>query len=100
MFEYLRNDTFDAPNYFDSTRNLDGSVIAALPKSPLKQNQFGGSVGGPIVKDRAFFFGSYEGYRLDAGQELRRGGAERRGLGARGAGGRRRCAPASWRRAR
>ena len=38
-----------------------------LPKSPLKQHQFGGSIGGPIVKDRAFFFGSYEGYRLDAG---------------------------------
>jgi hypothetical protein len=63
IFEYLRNDRFDKPNYFDSTRNLDGSVIASLGKSPLKQNQFGGSVGGAIVKDKAFFFGSYEGYR-------------------------------------
>jgi hypothetical protein len=70
VFEYLRNQRFDAPNYFDSTRNLDGSVIAVLPKSPLKQNQFGGSFGGPIVKDRAFFFGSYEGYRLDAGKNF------------------------------
>ena len=52
------------------TRNPDGSVIAELPKSPLKQNQFGGSIGGPIVKDRAFFFGSYEGYRLDAGKNF------------------------------
>ena len=59
IFEYLRNDTFDAPNYFDTT--------AGLPKSLLRQNQFGGSIGGPIVKDKAFFFGSYEGYRLDAG---------------------------------
>ena len=39
-------------NYFD------------LAKSPLKLNQFGGSVGGPIVKDATFVFGSYEGYRL------------------------------------
>jgi hypothetical protein len=70
LFEYLRSEKFDAPNYFDSTRTVDGSVIAQLPKSPLKQNQFGGSVGGRIVRDRAFFFGSYEGYRLDAGKNF------------------------------
>ena len=58
-FEYLRNDRFDAPNYFDTA--------AGLPKSLLQQNQFGGSIGGPIAKNRAFFFGSYEGYRLKAG---------------------------------
>src|SRR6185436_17631902 len=67
LFDYVRRDRFDARNYFDSTRNLDGSVITALPKSKLKQNQFGGSIGGPLAADRAFFFGSYEGYRLDAG---------------------------------
>jgi hypothetical protein len=59
LFEYLRNDKFDKPNYFDTA--------AGLPKSTLKQNQFGGSLGGALAKDRAFFFGSYEGYRLDAG---------------------------------
>ena len=59
LFEYLRNQRFDAPNHFDT--------LARLPKSRLKQNQFGGSIGGPLLKDRAFFFGSYEGYRLDAG---------------------------------
>src|SRR5262245_48572306 len=58
-FEYIRNDKLDAPNYFDTA--------AGLPKSQLEQNQFGGSIGGPIAKDRAFFFGSYEGYRLKAG---------------------------------
>jgi len=79
VFEYLRNDAFDAANYFDSQRNADGSVIAAagsaptVPKSPLKQNQFGGSFGGPIAKNRAFFFGSYEGYRLTAGKNLIQG---------------------------
>jgi hypothetical protein len=76
VFEYLRNDRLDAANYFDSQRNADGSIInkagssSTLPKSPLRLNQFGGSVGGPIAKDRAFFFGSYEGYRLDAGKNI------------------------------
>jgi hypothetical protein len=59
VFEYVRNDAFDAPNYFDT--------LAHLPKSTLRQHQFGGSAGGPFLKDKAFFFGSYEGYRLDAG---------------------------------
>src|SRR5262245_18314679 len=67
LFGFIRRDGLDAPNYFDSTRNLDGSVIQELPKSLLNQNQFGASFGGPIAKNRAFFFGSYEGYRLKAG---------------------------------
>jgi hypothetical protein len=67
LFEYLRRDKFDSRNYFDSTRNLDGSVITALAKSPLKQDQYGGSFGGPLAKDRAFFFGSFERYQLNAG---------------------------------
>ncbi len=70
LFEYVRSDRMDARNYFDAIRNTDGTVQSAGPKSSLKQNQFGGSIGGPILKNRAFFFGSYEGYRLDAGKNF------------------------------
>jgi len=58
LFEYFRNDALDAANFFD---NIIGQ------KAALRINQFGGSVGGPIVKDKFFFFFSYEGYRLRAG---------------------------------
>jgi hypothetical protein len=58
VFEYFRNDRLDAPNFFD---NIIGQ------KSPLRLNQFGGSIGGPIKTDKAFFFFSYEGYRLRGG---------------------------------
>ena len=58
LFEYLRNDKLDARNTFD------------LTKPALRMNQFGGSVGGPIVKDKAFFFASFEGYRLRSGVNL------------------------------
>jgi len=54
-FDYLRNDIFDARNWFDTP---------PTPKPPLRQNDFGGTLGGPIVKDRTFFFFSYEGLRL------------------------------------
>jgi len=58
VFEYFRNDKLDAANFFD---NIIGQ------KSKLRLNQFGGSIGGPIKRDKAFFFFSYEGYRLQGG---------------------------------
>jgi hypothetical protein len=56
VFEFLRNSALDARNFFDQ-----GRVPA------FRRNQFGGSLGGPIKKDRAFVFGSYEGFRQHLG---------------------------------
>ena len=50
-WEYIRNNVLDARNYF------------ATSVPPLKRNQFGAALGGPIRKDKMFFFGSYEGFR-------------------------------------
>ena len=55
VFEYWRNDALDARNYFDAP---------LLPKPALRQNDFGGTVSGPILRDSLFFFFSYEGLRL------------------------------------
>ena len=57
VFEYLRNDAFDASPYF----------IVGSSKPEYKQNQFGATLGGPIRKDKTFFFGDYEGFRLRKG---------------------------------
>jgi outer membrane receptor for ferrienterochelin and colicin len=55
-WEYVRNDAFDANEYFINKQN------AAKP--PLHFNQFGGTIGGPIIRDKLFFFGSYQGDRF------------------------------------
>ncbi|MCH8017128.1 MAG: TonB-dependent receptor, partial [Acidobacteria bacterium] len=55
VYEYHRNDNLDATNFFS---NRDG-----LEKAPLIRNQFGFSVGGPIVENQTFFFFNYEGFR-------------------------------------
>ena len=51
VYEFFRNDVFDARNFFSQD------------VEPLKQNQFGATVGGPLKKDQTFFFGYYEGFR-------------------------------------
>lgn len=55
-WEFFRNDAMDASDYFAHT------------VQPLKQNQFGATLGGPIVKDKTFFFGYYEGFRNRQGE--------------------------------
>ncbi len=62
-FEYIRNSALDARNYFD----LPPSILGArLPE--FQRNNFGGSVGGPIRKDKTFFYAVYEGLRQNQGQ--------------------------------
>ena len=58
-YEYFRNQAFDSIDYFSQKANA--------PKPANDQNQFGGNVGGPVVKDRTFFFGDYEGTRITRG---------------------------------
>jgi len=59
LFEFLRNSALDARNFFDRQY-----APAPTPVSPLRQNQFGATAGGPIKKDKLFIFGAYEGMRL------------------------------------
>lgn len=56
LFEFLRNSDFDANTFFNNR--------AGQPTPPFRQNQFGFTVGGRIIKDRTFFFGDYQGYRV------------------------------------
>ena len=58
-FEFYRNDAFDSKNYFAKVNNQE--------KPTLLQNQYGVSIGGPVKSNRTFFFGDYEGMRLDQG---------------------------------
>src|ERR1019366_8820936 len=60
-FEFLRNNAMDARNYFNRTPAL---------KTAFRNNQFGASLGGPIIKGQAFFFGAYEGQRERVGSDF------------------------------
>ncbi|MEQ1947696.1 MAG: TonB-dependent receptor [Bryobacteraceae bacterium] len=59
--EYLRNSKLDARNFFD----------AGTSPPPFKRNNFGGSIGGPIKKDKTFFFATYEGLQQRLGRTVR-----------------------------
>jgi carboxypeptidase family protein len=58
-FEFLRNDAFDANNYFNER--------AGRAKPEFSQHQYGGTYGGPIVKDKTFVFFDYQGYKVNQG---------------------------------
>lgn len=55
LFEFVRNDSLNAANFFEDA--------TGVKKQPFKLNQFGGNIGGPIIKDKLFFFANYEGVR-------------------------------------
>src|SRR4029077_7577857 len=63
LFEFVRNNKFNANDFF---LNAEGA-----PRPELKQNQFGGTIGGPILKQKLFYFGSYQGTRQVNGQGSR-----------------------------
>jgi hypothetical protein len=62
LFEFLRNSKLDGTNFFANR--------AGTKKPDYKQNQFGGTIGGPIRKDKTFFFGSFEGTRTRLGRSF------------------------------
>src|SRR5213594_2660787 len=57
MFEFVRNDLFNATTYFAAVDPKTGDKV----RSTLKRNQYGGTIGGPIRRDKLFFFGGYQG---------------------------------------
>jgi len=61
LFEFFRNDALDARNFFEHTSSNP---------APFKRNQFGGSLGGPVIKNKTFFFVSYEGLRQRQGLDI------------------------------
>ena len=64
-FEFLRNNALDSPGYFDDVNHGGTGTIA-----PYRRNQFGAALGGPIRKDKTFFFGTYEGLRQGSGTTI------------------------------
>src|ERR1700733_332949 len=67
-FEYLRNSALNARNYFDVLYSLPTTAPGGGRRTaPFQRNQFGGALGGPIIKNKTFFFGTYEGFREVSG---------------------------------
>lgn len=66
-FEFLRNSALDSRNYFNRTVDSSGTPVK---KTAFRNNNFGASLGGPILKNRTFFFGAYEGQRERVGSDF------------------------------
>src|SRR6202034_441138 len=69
-FDYFRNEALDARNYFNRGFNVATGVPLTAgtgDKAPLKRDNFGGSMGGPIVRHHTFFYASYEALRQHQG---------------------------------
>ena len=77
-FEILRNDKLEANSFFANS--------AGIPRAIVRQNEYGGSVGGPIIKNKTFFYAAYTGFKrrggaaLASGLALAHGGHEARGF--------------------
>jgi hypothetical protein len=70
-YEFARNSIFDARNYFNFRYNTAGVASSgANPQLPYSRHQFGGTGGFPIIKDKAFLFGGYEGLRTTQGKAV------------------------------
>lgn len=63
-YEYVRNNSLDGRNFFETNKlDQNGNEIPGTARNPFHMNQFGATLGGPIKKDKLFFFGSFEGER-------------------------------------
>ena len=69
-FAFGRDGNLDARNYFNCANDPCAFGQSPSPKNPRTLEQFGGSLGGAIIKNKAFFFGSYEGQRYDVGNQF------------------------------
>jgi len=69
-FAFGRDGAMDARNYFNCAKNPCAFGQSPAPKNPRTLEQFGGSLGGAIIKDKVFFFGAYEGQRYDVGNSF------------------------------
>ena len=69
-FAFGRHGSMDARNYFNCASNPCAFSQTPAPKNPRTLEQFGGSLGGAFIKDKAFFFGAYEGQRYDVGNSF------------------------------
>ncbi|HTV56765.1 MAG TPA: carboxypeptidase regulatory-like domain-containing protein [Terriglobia bacterium] len=70
-FDFLRNTSLDARNFYsyDQTNPVTGAQIPGSAIEAFRQNQFGGTFGGPIIHNKVFFFGDYQGTRTTQGED-------------------------------